>query len=165
MTADGPSDYALRDQDWTRTDYLADLDVVLPSEDDLGIAPGNLADVAGWFEVLRKAGAQRVVLKRGAFGSIVFNGTAEVWRVPAFPSPATDPTGAGDAFCGGFLVGLAETSDPVRAAVYGTAAASFAVDAPSALDCLQISRPDVELRARVISLGVEMLLPEVLGRG
>ena len=166
LTADGPSDYALRDQAWTEADYLAGLDVVLPSEDDLGIAPGSLAGVAGWFGVLSGAGSRAVVLKRGAFGSIVFGGAGRVWRVPAFPSPASDPTGAGDSFCGGFLVGLAETSDPVRAAVYGTAAASFAVDAPSALDCLQITREDVELRAREVSIGVEeILLPEALDRG
>ncbi|KAL9058675.1 MAG: hypothetical protein Q9206_001833 [Seirophora lacunosa] len=39
-----------------------------------------------------------------------------------------DPTGAGNAFLGGFAIGLQETSDPVRAARYGTVAASFALE-------------------------------------
>ncbi|KAL8959598.1 MAG: hypothetical protein Q9193_003568 [Seirophora villosa] len=42
-----------------------------------------------------------------------------------------DPTGAGNAFLGGFAIGLQqETSDPVRAARYGTVAASFALEQP-----------------------------------
>ena len=39
--------------------------------------------------------------------------------IPVFPTNVKDPTGAGDAFCGGFQVGLFETGDPVQAALYG----------------------------------------------
>ncbi|KAL8750759.1 MAG: hypothetical protein Q9199_006866 [Rusavskia elegans] len=39
-----------------------------------------------------------------------------------------DPTGAGNAFLGGYAIGLNETSDFVKAAWYGTVAASFALE-------------------------------------
>ena len=41
-----------------------------------------------------------------------------------------DLTGAGDAFCGGFLAGMALGDDPVTAAMYGTVSASFAIEGP-----------------------------------
>jgi sugar/nucleoside kinase (ribokinase family) len=48
--------------------------------------------------------------------------------VPAVSPRCVDPTGAGDAFCGGFLTGLIETGDPVEAALRGAVSASFAVE-------------------------------------
>jgi sugar/nucleoside kinase (ribokinase family) len=39
-----------------------------------------------------------------------------------------DPTGAGDVFGGGFLVGLSKTGSPLQAVMYGNVAASFAVE-------------------------------------
>ena len=48
--------------------------------------------------------------------------------IPVFPTNVKDPTGAGDAFCGGFQVGLFETGDPVQAALYGAVSASFVIE-------------------------------------
>jgi len=39
-----------------------------------------------------------------------------------------DVTGAGNAYCGGFLVGYVETGDVRMAAMYGAVSASFAVE-------------------------------------
>ena len=44
------------------------------------------------------------------------------------PNKVVDTTGAGDAFCGGFQVGLFETGDPVQAALYGAVSASFVIE-------------------------------------
>ncbi len=49
-------------------------------------------------------------------------------RIPAVPASVVDVTGAGNAYCGGFLVGYAETGDPVLAGRYGAVSASFAVE-------------------------------------
>lgn len=59
--------------------------------------------------------------------------------VPALRVEALDPTGAGDSFCGGFLAGLVETGDPVRAARFGAVSASrivtcFGADGAMPLD-------------------------------
>ena len=39
-----------------------------------------------------------------------------------------NPTGAGDAFCGGFLAGYRETYDPLEAALCGNISASLVVE-------------------------------------
>jgi len=66
----------------------------------------------------------QLVVKRGADGADVLVGGTVV-RVPSVTEDLVDPTGAGDAFCGGFLAGLVATGDPVEAAVRGVVSASF----------------------------------------
>jgi sugar/nucleoside kinase (ribokinase family) len=39
-----------------------------------------------------------------------------------------DPTGAGDAFCGGFLAGFRSTYEPVDAALHGNISASLVIE-------------------------------------
>jgi hypothetical protein len=45
-------------------------------------------------------------------------------HVPALPAQVVDPTGAGDAYCGGFVVGWLVTGDPAIAAACGSVAAA-----------------------------------------
>jgi ribokinase len=52
--------------------------------------------------------------------------------VPGYPSRFLDPTGAGDAFCGGFLAGYAATRDPLLAAMHGNISASFCIEGSGA---------------------------------
>jgi ribokinase len=59
-------------------------------------------------------------------------------------------TGAGDSFCGGFMVGLATTGDPIRAALYGTVSASFAIEGYGALYAL--GADSTEARRRLVYL-------------
>jgi ribokinase len=77
------------------------------------------------------AGLGCLVVKRGADGARVLV-DGEVVDVPAVACACVDPTGAGDAFCGGFLTGLIEAGDPVEAALRGAVSASFAVEVPGA---------------------------------
>jgi sugar/nucleoside kinase (ribokinase family) len=58
------------------------------------------------------------------------------WEAPAYPARLADLTGAGDAFCGGFLAGYTETFDPLRAVLYGNVSASLAVEGYGALYAL-----------------------------
>lgn len=109
---------------------LAGLDAVLLSLDQAmalfrpdAPSPWEIA------ESLAETGCRIVVLKAGAGGQWLFDRTgAARWRVPAYPSTVRDRTGAGDAFCGGFLVGLERTGDPLEAALHGSAAASLVVE-------------------------------------
>lgn len=52
----------------------------------------------------------------------------EIYHLPAVPANVVDTTGAGDAFCGGFLAGHALTGDGVEAAIHGLVSASFIVE-------------------------------------
>ena len=74
-----------------------------------------------------------VVIKQGEHGALLIEPT-RTFYVPAFPlENVFDPTGAGDAFAGGFMAYLARTGsigeDIVRRAmVYGAAMGSYAVE-------------------------------------
>jgi len=80
-------------------------------------------------EVLIENGGQLISLRLGAEGSLVANGRAkQIYFIPAFPVTVVDPTGAGNAFCGGFAVGWVETGDLLTAGLYGSVASSFAIE-------------------------------------
>ena len=77
-------------------------------------------------------GPQRVVVKRGEHGAMLVEKN-RTFYCPAWPlEEVFDPTGAGDAFAGGFLGCVARSGDASsdgmrRAMVYGAAMGSFAV--------------------------------------
>jgi sugar/nucleoside kinase (ribokinase family) len=149
ITVDAPF-YAHRDGTVTEDLAMLDgVDAVLPSEDDLRqFRPsGSLLDGA---RVLLDAGAQFAVVKLGADGSVVLDRAGSITHVPAYPAQAVDPTGAGDSYCGGFLIGLRETGDPVRAAMYGTVAASFVVEERTAIPVFARPREDAEARLIIL---------------
>jgi sugar/nucleoside kinase (ribokinase family) len=77
-------------------------------------------------------GPGRVVIKQGEHGALLLE-PGRAFYVPAFPlEEVFDPTGAGDAFAGGFMgylarVGAVSSDAMRRAMVYGAAMGSFAV--------------------------------------
>jgi len=79
-------------------------------------------------------GAALTIVKCGRSGAVVFEGAdLPGVSVPAVPDlEVKDPTGAGDAFNGGCLVGLARGERPTAAAVTGCVAASFVVQSVGA---------------------------------
>ena len=84
-------------------------------------------------------GCRIVVVKRGSNGSYVYHvDTGDKWHVPAYPATVRDVTGAGDSFCGGFMVGLADTGDPVEAALRGAVSASIVIVGVGALSALEV---------------------------
>jgi sugar/nucleoside kinase (ribokinase family) len=89
----------------------------------------NVHRAARW--VLAR-GPERVVVKRGEHGAILVE-KDRTFYCPAYPlEEVFDPTGAGDAFAGGFLGYVARTGDVSsdglrRAMVFGAAMGSFAV--------------------------------------
>jgi sugar/nucleoside kinase (ribokinase family) len=69
-----------------------------------------------------------VVVKLGELGSVVRCDGRSV-HVPAPTVPVVDPTGAGDAYCGGFVAGWLATRSPEVAAGCGTIAAAETIAA------------------------------------
>ncbi len=89
----------------------------------------STSDVSAILDTLTDAGAPLVVLRMGKDGSVVRRAAGgRTWRIPAVPARVVDVTGAGNAYCGGFLVGLCETGDPFEAGLRGAVSASFAVE-------------------------------------
>ena len=106
-----------------------DIDVLLPSEADVRtFDPHHTLDRA--VDDLLVRGAKTVVLKLGSSGCQIYGrGYGLIAEVPVVDVKVVDPTGAGDAFCGGFLAGFKATGDLVTAARHGTVSASYAVEA------------------------------------
>jgi ribokinase len=109
---------------------------------------------------LAALGCRTVCVKLGGEGAIAIR-DGELARMPALAAHAVDPTGCGDAFCGGFLVGLHETGRLRSALAHGTVAASFAGRDHGAAHALTVDGQ--EARRLLASLGREDV--EVDGQG
>jgi adenosine kinase len=76
--------------------------------------------------LLRRAGA--IIVTLGALGSKVSTPDWEMGIPAVKPKKVEDPTGAGDAYRGGLLSGLARGQDIAQSARMGSVCASFAVE-------------------------------------
>jgi sugar/nucleoside kinase (ribokinase family) len=78
-------------------------------------------------------GPKALIVKRGEYGALMFNGST-VFFAPAYPLETVyDPTGAGDSFAGGFMGYLANVDDASeeamrQAIIMGSTMASFNVE-------------------------------------
>jgi len=109
----------------------------------------NLVKAAKW---IMSKGPSLVIIKKGEHGAFMFT-PRTVFFAPAFPlEEVFDPTGAGDAFAGGFMGYLARSGDISdaslrRAVIYGSAMGSFAVEKFSIDRLLEVDAS--QLAARV----------------
>lgn len=133
---------------------LQRIDLLMVNDTEIRQLSG-IADLVRAARWVRERGPRRVVVKVGAKGALLFDGDA-AFRCPAYPLPrVVDPTGAGDAFAGGFaghLAGVGSCSgDALREAlVQGSVMGSFAVESFS-LDRLRNPEArEVAERARVL---------------
>jgi sugar/nucleoside kinase (ribokinase family) len=80
-----------------------------------------------------RMGPKMVIIKKGEHGALLVTDRT-IFSAPAYPLEIiNDPTGAGDAFAGGFIGWIAKTDDfseenCKRAVIYGSALASFCVE-------------------------------------
>jgi sugar/nucleoside kinase (ribokinase family) len=101
----------------------------LPSEEEVySLFEGRTRDLKEIATALAAYGCEFVVIKRGEKGVLLYEQVSRSYReIPAYPVTPVDPTGAGDAFCGGFLAGLRMMYDPFEAALMGSVSASFKI--------------------------------------
>ena len=96
-------------------------------------------------------GCEIVVIKRGGHGQYIYEKMGKrKWEAPAYPSRVADPTGAGDAFCGGYLAGFLKTNDPLQAALYGNVSASLNVEGSGPFYSLDVLPGLAEARLRAV---------------
>jgi sugar/nucleoside kinase (ribokinase family) len=119
---------------------MASVTVFLPSEEELrGLFWGQTHDLWEMAAAIGEHGCEVVVVKRGGHGQAVYDAASgRKWEVPAYPARRADPTGAGDAFCGGYLAGFKKTYDPLQAALYGNVSASLKVEGSGAFYPLEV---------------------------
>ncbi|MGB9756508.1 MAG: carbohydrate kinase family protein [Candidatus Bathyarchaeales archaeon] len=92
-------------------------------------AATGLSDLNSAVKAVHDYGVETVIVTLGDRGALLsVEGTK--YAIPAYPcEKIVDPTGAGDAFIGGFLAEYVRGEDSLWCAYVGSAAASFAVEA------------------------------------
>lgn len=106
-------------------DFLKQVDCLIPNEYELA----QLAGVEGITTAaneLKSIGLDCLIVTLGSDGALVLDGD-QTYHIESYPVDVVDTTAAGDAFAGGFAVGLAEGKSTVEAATWGNAAGALAV--------------------------------------
>jgi sugar/nucleoside kinase (ribokinase family) len=93
-------------RDVSVAEVLPHTDVFLPNEDEARALSGE-TDPHEQAAVFAEQGARTVVIKLGERGAFVRTGAAS-FEVPAPPVDVVEPSGAGDAFAAGLMLGLLE---------------------------------------------------------
>ena len=118
---------------------LDDLKAVLKRVDVLTINDAEARQLSGEYslvkpaQVILKMGPKYLIIKKGEHGALLF-GEDQIFSAPALPlADVFDPTGAGDAFAGGFIGYLAKVksinfTNMKNAIIYGSALASYCVE-------------------------------------
>jgi sugar/nucleoside kinase (ribokinase family) len=136
---------------------LHGLTAFLPSEQEArSFFPSPGTDNWDLADAFADMGPEVVVLKLGAAGQNLFDRKRKMrWRIPAYPARVRDVTGAGDAYCGGFLVGLVRTGDALEAALYGAVSASLVVEGSGALYALETTPGLAQARLEALRSAVK----------
>lgn len=100
------------------------LDYFMPNLEEAQMITG-LTDLDQLCDFFLDAGAKNVVLKMGSRGSLIKNKQGLRLRVPAFKVVVVDTTGCGDAWTGGFVVGLSKSMSVEDAAKLASACGSL----------------------------------------
>lgn len=112
---------------------LKKVDLVIMNEEEAR----QFAEVPGLVTAAHKIlalGPRMVVIKQGSYGALLFSKDGGFFAAPAYPlEDVRDPTGAGDAFAGGFIGYLAQAgqrgnltiADFKRALLHGNIMGSF----------------------------------------
>jgi ribokinase len=113
------------------SDLLRRITWITPNETETRVFPGASNETDGdtyaAVDHLLTCGVKNVVLKLGARGCLIAEGSRPKRRVPAFSVNAVDTTAAGDAFNAAFAVGLLSGHNTMQSAVYASAAAAICV--------------------------------------
>jgi sugar/nucleoside kinase (ribokinase family) len=115
------------------------LTAFIPSEVKVrALFAGRSADLWEMASALAAYGCEFVVIKCGERGQLLYDAVSRTrWEIPAYPARLADPTGAGDAFCGGFLSGYRSVYDPLEAVLRGNISASLVVEGSGAFFALE----------------------------
>ena len=101
-------------------------DIIIGNEEEFGCMAGSQDEGLAKARSLLNARAQIIVYKMGAKGAITLTRDGE-FQTGIYKTTALKPTGAGDSFMGGFLVGLANGHSLREAVLRGSAAAAIVV--------------------------------------
>ena len=138
---------------------LEDLKKALLMIDVLMINDSEARQLSGEYSIVKAAkkvmdmGPKYLIIKKGEHGALLFHEN-HVFFAPALPlEEVFDPTGAGDAFAGGFIGHIARTSDVSfenmkTAIIVGSAMASFCVEKFGPQRLKEITKKEIDIRLK-----------------
>ena len=103
---------------------------------------------------IRESGPEVVVATWGRRGALML-AYENRYNIPAFPAQPVDPTGAGDAFIGGFLSQYLRCQDALWSASVGASLASFLIETKGCR--IDASVEDIHERANWVQKRIERL--------
>lgn len=130
------------------------LDVFILSDSEAQMLAGTKNLVKAGSKII-EMGPPVVVIKKGEHGALLISKDA-MFTSPAYPIESVyDPTGAGDAFAGGFLGWIAKSGDRSfenmkRAVTYGNVMASFCIERFSVDAVKDLQLKDINDRVKTI---------------
>jgi len=152
LTACDTMNYWINSKKDPLLELLRHIDILMVNDTEARELSGdwNIYRAAQW---ILTRGPTRVVVKQGEHGALLVDKQG-TFKVPAYPlQEVFDPTGAGDAFAGGFMAYLASVDDTSpaalrRAMVHGAAMGSFAVEGFGIQGFDKVTAADVRARVR-----------------
>ena len=152
LTACDTMNYWINSKKDLLLELLRHIDILMVNDSEARELSGdwNIYRAAQW---ILGRGPSRVVVKQGEHGALLVDKEG-TFKVPAYPlQEVFDPTGAGDAFAGGFMAYLASKDDTSpaalrRAMVHGAAMGSFAVEGFGIQGFDKVTPADVRARVR-----------------
>lgn len=138
---------------------LPELKEVISKVDIVVVNEGEVRELTGEYNLVKAGrtlmswGPKRIVIKRGEYGVLHLAGD-RMFAAPAYPLETIfDPTGAGDSFAGGFMgylasrgAGALDETDYRLATIYGSAIASFTVEAFSTGRLQSLTQAEISAR-------------------
>ncbi len=111
----------------------------------------NLENIA---DILINHGPEIVIIKMGGEGALITSKNKKTYISIVPNTSVFDPTGAGDSFAGGTLGFMAcnGIDDPVKAALHGTAIASYTVSGFGLENLYQINKDDLNQKIHQITI-------------
>ena len=127
---------------------LSEITAFITTESEIrSLFQGRQTELWEMAAVLADYGAEFILIHTEDKGIYCYDRAAgKRWAVPQYQANVVNPTGAYDAFAGGFLVGYRETYDPLEATLMGNVAASFVVEGNDPFYALDAMPRLVELR-------------------
>lgn len=108
---------------------LPHFELFSPDEEGAALLVGSGCPPLEQVQRLAALGPRLVALRMGAAGSLVYEReSGYAWRVPAAPATVVDITGAGNAYCGGLLVGWHATGQVPQAAAMACVSAAITIE-------------------------------------
>ena len=127
---------------------LAHVDAVFASEDEMLLGSAE-ADPRAAARALAGGRLRFVAFKRGRRGGLLYDARDRAFlEWPPVPRLSGDPTGAGDAFAGGFLAAIVQGRTLEQALDQAIVSASFALEDWGARGLLAATREEADRRLR-----------------